>query len=163
AERDPRIVVRFALFAGVALLIALGVGLLIARTFANSRAQNDVRQDARFLASRLGHDDLARTAFLSARLEGAADPALLDAFLAPAGAMVLALLVLYLALLPIMHRMTIALRVRAESLRASLVERGRLAAIVDGSTDAIVGRDRDGAITTWNTGAERIYGWTAAE
>ncbi|MDX6507467.1 MAG: hypothetical protein QOG06_2111 [Gaiellaceae bacterium] len=260
AERDPRIVVRFALFAGVALLIALGVGLLVARTFANSRAQNGVREDARFLASRLGHDDLARTAFLSARLKGAADPALLDSFLAPndlgqgvlrvtlfspegwvtystdhaligarphpgevqralgghavearsriaghevinsfvpvtwtmdptrprgvlevqtdyspvaaqihdeifvqAGAMVLALLVLYLALLPIMQRMTLALRERAERLRASLVERGRLAAIVDGSTDAIVGRSSDGAITTWNSGAERIYGWTAAE
>jgi PAS domain S-box-containing protein len=260
AVRDPRIVVRFALFAGVALLLALGVGLLIARSFANSRAQSDVRADARFLAARLGHDDLARTAFLNSRIEGAPDRALLDSFLAPqdlgrgvvrvtlfspdgsvtystdhgligkrpepdkiartlggdtvetrsevagksvinsfvpvtwimdptrprgvlevqtdyspvaaqihdefvvqAASIVLALVVLYLALLPIMHRMTVALRERAERLRLSLVERGRLAAIVEGSNDAIVGRDRDGAITTWNEGAEHVYGWTAAE
>ncbi|MCU1634040.1 MAG: response regulator receiver modulated diguanylate cyclase/phosphodiesterase with sensor(s) [Micrococcaceae bacterium] len=40
---------------------------------------------------------------------------------------------------------------------------GQLAAIVAASSDAIISTELDGTVRTWNSGAERIYGYTAVE
>ena len=47
--------------------------------------------------------------------------------------------------------------------RRGEITQARLAAIIESSDDAIVSKTLDGIITSWNGGAERMFGWTAAE
>jgi PAS domain S-box-containing protein len=42
-------------------------------------------------------------------------------------------------------------------------QRADAAAILESLDPAVVGRGVDGVITTWNTGAERLYGYSAEE
>jgi two-component system cell cycle sensor histidine kinase/response regulator CckA len=41
--------------------------------------------------------------------------------------------------------------------------RATLEAVVEHTDDAIIGASLDGVVTAWNGGAERLFGWTAAE
>jgi PAS domain S-box-containing protein len=51
----------------------------------------------------------------------------------------------------------------AATQREGLGAQALLAAIVESSDDAIYGKDLDAAILSWNHGAERMYGYSAAE
>jgi PAS domain S-box-containing protein len=89
----------------------------------------------------------------------------------------LALLVLWASLIPILRRTTRQLQSRnrqlveqASDLEEALVERNeaqksvtQLAAIVEASDDAITRTADDGTVVTWNSGAERLFGYAADE
>ena len=59
----PRLVLRFAVYAGAGLLLAALGALLLARFNATSSAKNDLSDDAAYIADELGRDDLVRQAF----------------------------------------------------------------------------------------------------
>lgn len=48
-------------------------------------------------------------------------------------------------------------------LREAQLAQSQLAAIVDGSTDAIISKSLDGHILTWNSGAEQLFGYVAQD
>lgn len=50
-----------------------------------------------------------------------------------------------------------------DELRQAEEHSAKLAAIVECSNDAIIGKDLDGIVTSWNRGAENIFGYSAEE
>ena len=60
-------------------------------------------------------------------------------------------------------------RIRAEALdadrRADALQESeaRTRLVLDGAPDAFITLDRDGVILSWNSAAERLFGWTSAE
>ena len=56
-----------------------------------------------------------------------------------------------------------ALKRELAALQSAQIINRRMAGIVESSEDAIISKDLDGTIRTWNPGAERIFGYSAAE
>ena len=77
----PRLVLRFAVYAGAAVLLAVMGALVLARFNASQSAKSDLADDAAYVADELGHDDLVRSGF-AGRVSDDIE-AQLDEFLGP--------------------------------------------------------------------------------
>jgi two-component system CheB/CheR fusion protein len=62
-----------------------------------------------------------------------------------------------------MQQQSMNLQVEIDHRRSAELEATKLAAIVESSDDAIVSKDLNGIVSSWNAGAERMFGFTAAE
>ncbi|HVF71345.1 MAG TPA: PAS domain S-box protein [Chthoniobacterales bacterium] len=60
-------------------------------------------------------------------------------------------------------RQYVAIRADITARKKAEAAAAQLAAIVESSDDAIVGKDLNGIVTSWNAGAEKMFGYRAAE
>ncbi|CAN5320270.1 hypothetical protein BH18ACT12_BH18ACT12_23720 [soil metagenome] len=233
----PRLVLRFAVYAGAAVMRAVVGALLLAWFNASQSAESDLADDAAYVADELGSDDLVRAGFagrvsddIEAQLDeflgpiaGARDltrvslvapdgtitystdhafrgrPAsalgsgTLDvrapvhwaleagptrwalvaerddatlaaevrrAFLTPSAFVVLALLLLYAALIPVFRKVTAELEARNRRLVES---EGRYRTLMEQASDAIFVADAKGRLTDANEHATELFGYTRDE
>ena len=233
----PRLVLRFAVYAGAAVLLAVIGALVLSRFNASQSAESDLSDDAAYVADELGRDDLVRVAFagrvtddIQAQLDdfvgpiaGARDltraslvspsgtitystdhtlrgkPAsalgtgTLDAsspvqwvletgrtrgrfvaersdtviaaevrraFLTQSALVVLALLLLYGALIPVFRKVTAELEARNRRLVES---EGRYRTLMEQASDAIFVADPKGRLTEVNAHALELLGYTREE
>ena len=63
-SRPPRLVLRFAVYAGAAVAITAALALLVVRANAIAEAERAVLDDAHYVADELARDDLAGAAFI---------------------------------------------------------------------------------------------------
>lgn len=61
------------------------------------------------------------------------------------------------------HSQTTSLEKIPQDEGAHGIDQLYLAAIIESSDDAIIGKTLDGIVTSWNPAAERLYGYTAQE
>lgn len=85
-----------------------------------------------------------------------------DVYLALRSAVIGILMASLIGVLAVLYRTEYERKLRARN-RALEATRDFLSRIIEGSAEAIITRDADERVVSWNQAAERIYGWTAEE
>lgn len=85
-----------------------------------------------------------------------------DVYLALRSVVIGALMASLIGVLAVLYRTEYERKLRARN-RALESTRDFLSRIIEGSAEAIITRDADDRVLSWNHAAERIYGWTAEE